>query len=265
MKPITNEPQNRLFGQSPRREREHRLGADSGAHLVITPRCSGKRTAVIAHKHLIIGIKPRPALPAIGPGCGRRRPGGILWSAGDDAGVEQLPHLVLCEPRDLTQDLHIVLAQRRDQRQSFRDVRDTERPPSIDPRTDAGSVLVGENLKVPTLSEMRVGHQITGGEDGASGYPMSLQQMRQGFIVVRCGPPPDIFVKFATVLPTTWHCLESRLHRPRGIAHHRPEPLPLVVGGYGDGNPTVVSLATIDVVRRLPRMRRAEAWSSDTS
>src|SRR5882724_4451564 len=163
------------------------------------------------------------------------------------------------------QDLHIMLAQRRDQRQGFRDVRDAERPPGIDPRTDAGRVLVGEHLKVPTLSEMRVGHQITGGEACPGGYPMSLQQMRQGFIVVRCGPLPDMFVKFSSVLPTTWHRVKSRLHRPRGIAHHRPEPLPLVIDGYGDGNPAVVSLATIDVVRRLPRMRRAEAWSSDTA
>src|SRR5882724_3367356 len=94
---------------------------------------------------------------------------------------------------------------------------------------------------------------------------MRLQQMRQGFIVARCGPLPDMFVKFSSVLPTTWHRVKSRLQRPRGIAHHRPEPLPLVIGGYSDGNPAVVSLATIDVVRRLPRMRRAEAWSSDTA
>src|SRR5262249_10271209 len=109
-----------------------------------------------------------------------------------------------------------------------------------------------------------VGDQITGGEDSPGGHPMSLQQMRQGFIVVRRGPLRDLFVELSSVLPTTRHRIESWLHRPKGIAHHCPDPLPLAVGGHSDGNPAVVSLAPIDVMRCLPGMCRADAWSGDT-
>src|SRR5262245_10363102 len=87
--------------------------------------------------------------------------------------------------------------------------------------------------------------------------------MRQGFIVMCCGPLPEMVVQLASVLPTARHRVESRLHRPRGIAHHRPESLPLLVGGHCDDDPAVIPLATIDVVRRLPRMRCAKAWSGD--
>src|SRR5918999_586455 len=88
--------------------------------------------------------------------------------------------------------------------------------------------------------------------------------MRQGFIVVRCGPLPNLFIELPSVLPTTWHCVESRLHRPGGISHHRSEPPPLVIARYGDDDPAIISLASVDVVGRLPRMRRSEAWSGDT-
>jgi hypothetical protein len=96
--------------------------------------------------------------------------------AGDHARLNEALYVGLRQSGHLTQELHVVLSQRRHETQANRRLRlRAEGTTGIYARPNAGSVVVGEHLQVATCLQVRVGDQIRRREHGSGGNAVGLE------------------------------------------------------------------------------------------
>src|SRR5262252_7179448 len=79
------------------------------------------------------------------------------------------------------------------------------------------------------------------------------------------GPLRQLPIQLLPVRPAPQNGIKAPLGGPGWLAHGRFKTLPFVVRSDAQRHPAIGALAGIDVVRRLPQMRRAETWSRDAA